>query len=180
LVKEYPIFVESYFKIVPNQVDNANLIQQTLYFYYKDPAKNYLSLIETGALKGELEFIQDNLQLLIDEDDIYINNKKHRMIIQETKLEFQREDPEFPFLIFKIISTPFHFINHETNEIYLNAKPEVITYPAISSWETYIGKFISIISPSSRILSKDQKQVTFLLAKGDTVGGDEKLMISAN
>ena len=85
MVKEHPIFVESYFRI------NHSHIRQTLYFFYNDPAKNYLKLKNTGALEGEVEFIQGNLQSLIDDDDLFINDKKVRMIIRKTILDFQEE-----------------------------------------------------------------------------------------
>jgi hypothetical protein len=142
--------------------------------------KNYLKLKNTGALKGELEFIQRNLQYLIDEDDLFVNKKKNRMKIHQTSLKFRREDTRFPYLLFNIASNPFKFINNSINEIHLDAQPEEITYPAISVWETFIGKFMSVISPSYKIMSEDQFQVTFLLAKGEIVGGDEKLMILVN
>ncbi|MFX0086500.1 MAG: hypothetical protein ACFFAU_12590 [Candidatus Hodarchaeota archaeon] len=180
MVKEQPIFVESFFRILPNTNKQNNLIQQNLYFYYDDPMKNYLKLKNTGALKGELEFIQKNLQYLIDEDDIFINNKKIRMKIQQTSLKFKQEDTRFPYLLFNITSNPFQLNNNSINELHLDAQPEEITYPAISVWETFIGKFISVISPSYRFMSKDQFQVTFLLAKGVIVGGDEKLMVLVN
>ena len=180
MVKEQPIFVESFFRIVPDKNNQTNLIQQNLFFYYDDPMKNYLKLKNTGALTGELEFIQRNLQYLIDEDDLFINKKKIRMKILSTSLIFHRKNTRFPFLLFNITSNPFQFINNSINEINLDAQPEKITYPAISVWETYIGRFISVVSPSYRIMSKDQFQVIFLLAKGVIVGGNEKLMILVN
>ncbi|MHA1969464.1 MAG: hypothetical protein ACW964_16910 [Candidatus Hodarchaeales archaeon] len=171
MVKEHPIFVESYFRILPS------CIHQTLYFFYKDPTKNYLKLKNTGALEGEIEFIQANLQHLIDEDDLFINRKKVRMIIRKTSLEFQEENSLFPFLKFNIESEAFQFINKSINEIHLVAKPEKILYPAISSWETLVGKITSVISSSKNIISKDLIQVTFLIAEGEFVGGEEKILI---
>jgi hypothetical protein len=171
MVKELPIFVESYFRINPSH------IRQTLFFFYRDPAKNYLKLKNTGALEGEIEFIQGNLQSLIDEDDLFINNKKVRMIIRKTILDFQEENNELPFLKFDIESNPFQFIDKRINEVHLIAKPEIIAYPAISSWETSVGKITSVFSESKNKISKDRIQVTFFLAEGDLVGGDEKIIL---
>ncbi len=171
MVKEHPIFVESYFRI------NSSHINQTLYFFYKDPAKNYFKLKNTGALEGEIEFIQGNLQSLIDDDDLFINDKKVRMTILKTILDFQEDNTKFPFLKFDIESSSFQFIDKRINEVHLIAKPEIISYPAISSWKTSIGKITSVFSDSKNKISKDRIQVTFLLAEGDLVGGDEKIIL---
>ncbi len=171
MVKEQPIFVESYFRI------NRSHIRQTLYFFYNDPAKNYFKLKNTGALEGEVEFIQGNLQSLIDDDDLFINDKKVRMTILKTILDFQEDNTKFPFLKFDIESNSFQLIDKRINEVHLIAKPEIISYPAISSWETSVGKITSVFSDSKNKISKDRIQVTFLLAEGDLVGGDEKIIL---
>ncbi|MFX1282622.1 MAG: hypothetical protein ACFFB5_03170 [Promethearchaeota archaeon] len=169
--KEKPIFVEAYFKIYLNQ------IQQTLYFYYSDPSKNYFHLKETGASKGELEAIQENLQYWIDQDDLFINDQSIRMIIQETNLYFQQNNPLLPYLVFNISSQPFKFYNQQVNEIHLYAKPEKLPYPAISNWKTSIGLIISVESRSFSVISPDKVFLTFYLAKGEIIGGDERIFI---
>lgn len=172
MVQEIPIFVESFFKITPNQ------IQQTLYFYYHDLSKNYFQLKKTGASEGELEVVQANLQYWIDLDDLFINNLKVRMIIQDTELQFQRNDPVYPYLIFNILSQPYHFHEQKINEIHLYAEPEQLPYPAISCWKTLIGTIISVESDSFKIISQNKIYLTFYLTKGEIIGGDEKIFIN--
>ncbi len=170
--KEKPILGEAYFKISPTH------ILETLYFYYYDPSKNYFHLQKTGASKGELEAIQENLQYWIDQDDLFINKRNIRMIIQSTSLEFQENNPLFPYLVFTILSQPFEFYEEQVNEIHLYAKPEKIPYPAISCWKTLIGKIISVESNSFSIISHDKIYLTFYLAKGEIIGGDELIFIN--
>ncbi|MHA2244511.1 MAG: hypothetical protein ACXADY_06040 [Candidatus Hodarchaeales archaeon] len=172
--EEKPIFVEAFFKI------STQRIQQTLYFYYHDLSKNYFQLMKTGASKGELEAVQANLQQWIDMDDLFINNQKIRMIIQETNLKFQGNNPENPFLIFNILSQPFQFDKQNVNEIHLYAKPEKLPYPAISCWKTLIGTIISVKSNSFSIISRSKTHLTFYLAKGEIIGGDERIFIDPN
>ncbi|MFX0014837.1 MAG: hypothetical protein ACFFB2_00450 [Promethearchaeota archaeon] len=169
--KERPIFVESFFIITQSQ------IQQTLYFYYSDPSKNYFNLRKTGASKGELEAIQENLQYWIDQDDLFVNNKHTRMIIRKTTLDFQENNPLYPFLLFNILSQPYQLDIQELNEIHLYAKPEKLPYPAISCWRTLIGIIKSIESNSLNIISQDRTNSVFYLTKGEIIGGDERIFI---
>ncbi|UCG89666.1 MAG: hypothetical protein JSU57_04105 [Candidatus Heimdallarchaeota archaeon] len=172
--KEKPIFAEAYFKITPTQ------ILQTLYFYYNDPSKNYFHLQKTGASKGELETVQENLQYWIDQDDLFINNQNIRMIIQNTNLGFQENNPLLPYLVFNIVSQPYKFYDQRVNEIHLYAKPEKLPYPAISCWKTLTGTIISVESNSFSIVSHDKIHLTFYLTKGELIGGDERIFIDPN
>lgn len=174
MVKEKPIFVEAFFQI------STQRIQQTLYFYYHDLSKNYFHLQKTGASKGELEAVRANLQHWIDLDDLFINNQNIRMIIQETSLEFQGNNPENPYLIFNILSQPFQFYEQKVNEIHLYAKPEKLPYPAISCWNTLTGSIISAESNSFSIISRNRTHLTFYLAKGEIIGGDERIFLDPN
>ncbi|UCE12869.1 MAG: hypothetical protein JSV04_11835 [Candidatus Heimdallarchaeota archaeon] len=172
MVKETPIFAESFFQITPHQ------IFQSLYFYYHDPSKNFFHLEKTGASEGELEAVQENLQYWIDEDDLFVNNEKIRMLIQDTNLHFQENDPFFPFLFFSIESQYYQLYNERVNEIHLYAKPEKIPYPAISCWEVFTGKIISVESNSFNIISHDKTHTTFYLTKGEIIGGDERIFVN--
>jgi hypothetical protein len=169
--EEQPIFAESFFQIRPRR------ILQTLLFYYHDPARNYFYLKETGAMKGEIEVINRNLQAFIDEDTLWINNRKTRMLISQILLEFRTNRPNFPYLNFKIESEPFIFMNGKINEIHLYAKPEDLVYPAISCWQTTIGCIDTVRSSSFHQLSIDKTRVTFYMSKGDIIGGDERIFI---
>jgi hypothetical protein len=170
LQQEEPIFAEAFFQITNHQINHS------LYFYYYDPSKVYFHLMNTGAIGGELEGIQKNLQLFIDEDDLLVNQQKISMIIIMTLLEFQKKRPEYPYLIFEIESQRYKFREKKLNEIHLYAKPEKLPYSAISCWET-TGKIISVESNSSSILSHDKKRLVFYLSKGETIGGDERIFI---
>lgn len=172
MVKEKPIFAETFFQITPHQ------IHQSLYFYYHDPSKNYFHLEKTGASKGELEAVQENLQHWIDEDDLFVNKEKIRMLIQDTNLYFQQNDPFYPYLLFSISSQYYELHDKKINEIHLYAKPEKIPYPAISCWEVFIGKIISVESNSFNIISHDKTHVTFYLTKGEIIGGDERIFVN--
>ncbi|MFX0049712.1 MAG: hypothetical protein ACFFAJ_07790 [Candidatus Hodarchaeota archaeon] len=171
--KEEPIFAEAFFQI------NSHQIIHTLYFYYYDPSKVYFHLMNTGAIKGELEEIQKNLQYFIDEDDLLVNKQKVRMIITKVMLEFKEKKPNFPFLIFKITSQLTKLHENKLNEIHLYAKPEKLPYSAISCWETK-GEITSVESNSFHILSHDKKQLVFYLSKGEIIGGDERLIVRIN
>ncbi|UCG01663.1 MAG: hypothetical protein JSW11_18885 [Candidatus Heimdallarchaeota archaeon] len=173
MVREKPIFVETHFRITPSQ------IHQNLYFYYHDPSKNYFHLKNTGASKGELEAVQTNLQYWIDQDDLFINNQKVQMIIQNSILEFQENNPIFPFIMFKILSQPYKF-RKNLNEIHLYAKPEKLPYPAISCWKTQIGMIHSVESNSYSVTNDNKTHLTFYLAKGEIIGGDERIYIDVN
>lgn len=174
MAEEKPIFVEAFFQINPTQ------IHQTLYFYYHDLSKNYFHLQKTGASKGELEAVQANLQYWIDLDDLFINNQNIRMSVQDVNLEYQENNPEYPYLIFSILSQPFQFHELEVNEIHLYAKPEKLPYSAISCWKTLTGAIISVESNSFSIISQDKTHLTFYLAKGELIGGDERIFIYHN
>ncbi len=174
MVEEKPIFVEAFFQITPTQ------IHQTLYFYYHDLSKNYFHLQKTGASKGELEAIQASLQHWIDLDDLFINKQNIRMSIQDVNLEYQENDPEFPYLIFSILSQPFQFHELKANEIHLYSKPEELPYSAISCWKTLTGTIISVESNSFSIISHDKTHLTFYLAEGEIIGGDERIFIYHN
>lgn len=169
--EEHPIFGESFFQIRPRD------ILQTLLFYYHDPAKNYFYLKETGALAGELEVIHQNLQTFIDEDTLWVNKHKIRMIISQTFLIFRVNQPTLPFLHFKIRSEPFILSTGKINEIHLYAKPEELPYPAISCWQTTVGRINSVTSTSFHQLSDDKSRLTFYMSKGDIIGGDERIFI---
>ncbi|MHA2226488.1 MAG: hypothetical protein ACXAC8_14860 [Candidatus Hodarchaeales archaeon] len=171
MVNEQPIFVETYFKTTPKEIN------QTIYFYYYDSSKNYLHLKETGAIKGELESIQANLQYWIDLDDLFINKKKVSMMIQDVSLEFQRNDPMYPYLIFNVKSSSFQ-LNRIKNEIHLYSKPEKINYPAISCWEFSSGNITSVISSSFMVISSNKSQVIFYLTKNEIVGGHERIFLT--
>jgi hypothetical protein len=132
--------------------------------------------MNTGAIKGELEEIQKNLQHFINEDDLLVNQKKVCMIIRKTMLEFNEKKPEYPFLIFKIASQVIKLHEDKLNEIHLYAKPEKLPYSAISCWETE-GEITSVESNSFYVLSHDKKQLVFYLSKGKIIGGDERLII---
>lgn len=173
LQQEKPIFAEAYFQITSHQIIHS------LYFYYYDPSKVYFHLMNTGAIKGELEEIQKNLQHFIDEDDLFINQKKVRMIIRKTMLGFKEKKPEYPFLIFEIASQVIELHEDKLNEIHLYAKPEILPYSAISCWETK-GEITSVESNSFYILSHDKRNLVFYLSKGEIIGGDEHLMIRMN
>jgi hypothetical protein len=174
MTREKPIFVETFFRITPSQ------IHQNLYFYYQDPSKNFFHLKNTGASEGELEAVQANLQYWIDQDDLFINNQKVRMIIQNSTLEFQENNPIFPFVIFKIFSQSYKFNIKKLNEIHLYAKPEKLPYPAISCWKTQIGMIRSVESNSYCIISYNKTHLTFYLAKGKIIGGDERIYIDTH
>ncbi|MFX0182532.1 MAG: hypothetical protein ACFE95_05540 [Candidatus Hodarchaeota archaeon] len=170
LQQEEPIFAEAFFQITTHHIN------QSLYFYYYDPSKVYFHLMSTGAIGGELEGIQKNLQQFIDEDDLLVNQQKIRMIIRMTLLKYQKKGPKYPFLIFKIESQRCEFHEKKLNEIHLYAKPEKLPYSAISSWET-TGKIISVESNSFYILSSDKKKLVFYLSKGETIGGNERIFV---
>lgn len=172
LQQEKPIFAETYFRITPTK------IHQTLYFYYNDPSKNYFHLKNTGASEGELEAVQANLQYWIDQDDLFINKQKVRMIIQSSALEFQKKNPVLPFIIFKILSQSYKLSTKKLNEIHLYAQPEKLPYPAISCWKTSVGIISSVESNSYSVVSHNRKHLTFYLAKGEIIGGDERIYIN--
>jgi hypothetical protein len=165
--EEQPIFAESFFEI-----GRSRIVKMMV-----DPARNYFYLKETGAMKGEIEVINRNLQAFIDEDTLWINNRKTRMLISQILLEFRTNRPNFPYLNFKIESEPFTFMNGKINEIHLYAKPEDLVYPAISCWQTTIGCIDSVRSSSFHQLSIDKTRVTFYMSKGDIIGGDERIFI---
>ncbi|MFW9778662.1 MAG: hypothetical protein ACFFE8_07380 [Candidatus Heimdallarchaeota archaeon] len=169
--QEQPIFAESFFQIRPRR------IFQALFFYYHDPTQNYFYLKETGALGGEIEVIHQNLQAFIDEDTLWINDRKTRMLISQVQLEFRKNRRILPYLNFKIQSEPFGLHDGKINEIRLYAKPEDLAYPAISCWQTTIGLIDRVISSSFHQLSMDKTRVTFYMSKGDIVGGDERIFI---
>ncbi|MFW9857051.1 MAG: hypothetical protein ACFFFG_18520 [Candidatus Thorarchaeota archaeon] len=169
--EERPIFAESFFQIRPRR------IFQALFFYYHDPAQNYFYLKETGALKGEIEVIRQNLQAFIDADALWVNDRKTRMLISQIQLEFRKNRRIFPYLNFKIQSEPYILQDGKINKIHLYAKPEDLAYPAISCWQTTIGLINSVISRSFHQLSLDKTRVTFYMSKGDIVGGDEQIFI---
>jgi hypothetical protein len=169
--EEQPIFAESFFQIRPRR------ILQVLLFYYHDPARNYFYLKETGAIKGEIEVINRNLQAFIDEDTLWVNNRKTRMLISQILMNFRANRPDFPYLDFKIQSEPFFLMNGKINEIRLYAKPEDLAYPAISCWQATIGRIDSVKSHSFHQLSIDKTRVTFYMSKGDIIGGDERIFI---
>ncbi|MFX0122740.1 MAG: hypothetical protein ACFFAE_03825 [Candidatus Hodarchaeota archaeon] len=174
MTREKPIFVETYFCITPSQ------ISQNLYFYYHDPSRNFFHLKNTGASEGELEVVQANLQYWIDQDDLFINNQKVRMVIQNSALEFQENNPVFPFIIFKILSKSFKFYQKMMNEIHLYAKPEKLPYPAISCWRTQIGMICNVESQSYCVISYNKTHLIFYLTKGEIIGGDERIYIDIN
>lgn len=174
MVKEKPIFVETYFRITPTQ------IHQTLYFYYHDPSKNFFHLKNTGASEGELEAVQANLQYWIDQDDLFVNKQNVRMSILNSTLEFQENNPSLPFIIFEILSQYFKFYIKELNEVHLFAKPEQLPYPAISCWKTQIGVIKSVKSNSYYVINHNKTHLTFYLVEGEFIGGDERIYIDAN
>jgi hypothetical protein len=169
--QEIPIFAEAFFQICTHQ------IHQSLYFYYYDPSKVYFQLQNTGAGEGELENIRLNLQTFIDEDDLHVNKEKVRMLIHSVSLDFQQKNPLFPYLIFQISSDKFQLSLNDLNEIVLYAKPEKIPYSAISCWQTNQFRFRSVESRSCNTINQDKTQIMFYLAKGEIIGGTERLVI---
>ncbi len=168
--REKPIFAETYFSLGNNQ------ISQSMYFHYYDISKIYFNLMKTSAIQGELDSVQKNLQRFIDEDTLHINNKLIRMIIKSTKLYFYNNDPIFPILSFKVLSTPFQMNNTSTNEVHLYAKPEEIPHSAISCWYTN-GNIYKVESTSFHTINNTGKNIIFFLTEGEIIGGHERIFI---
>jgi hypothetical protein len=132
--------------------------------------------MKTSAIQGELDSVQKNLQHFIDEDTLHINSNLIRMIINSTKLHFYNNDPIFPILSFKVLSSPFRMSNTSINEVHLYAKPEVIPHSAISCWNTN-GYIFKVESNSYHKINENNQNVTFFLTEGEIIGGHERIYI---
>lgn len=170
-MNEIPLFAETYFMV------DRNIISQHLFFYYYDPSEVYQKFNETGALKGELETIQANLQYWIDKDDLYINQKKIRMMVKSVHFDFIKGNIKYPFLFFQINSEEFNHQDHSEIIIALYAQPESLPYSAISVWSCLNGTIIKVESNTYHQISEDQMQVIFYMIQSETIGGKEKIHI---
>ena len=168
--REKPIFAETFFSL------GKNRITQSMYFYYYDTSKIYYNLMKTGAIRGELDSIQSNLQRYIDEDTLHINENLTRMVIDSTDVLFRDNDPLFPILSFQVLSTPYSLSTESFNEVHLYAKPEKIPYSAISCWFT-CGYILKVESNSFFTTNDIQQNVTFYLTKNEIVGDHERIFI---
>jgi len=174
ILNEIPVFAETYFLV------NRNDISQNLFFYYYDRSEVYQKFNETGALKGELETIQSNLQYWIDQDDLYVNQRKIRMVIKSVKVDFIKEDFKFPVLFFQIASEEFK--QHNASEIIIDlyAQPESLPYSAISVWSCLSGNIVKVVSKTYHQVSQDRIQVIFYMSQSEFIGGSEKIHIVFN
>ncbi|MHA1973065.1 MAG: hypothetical protein ACTSW1_08735 [Candidatus Hodarchaeales archaeon] len=170
-MNETPIFVESYFQITDKH------IEQALYFHYYDPDEVYYRFKQTGAIKGELENIQSNLQLYLDEDDLFVDKLKKRMTVKKTQLYFRSQNKILPSLSFVIISEEYNISSTTKFQVELHTQPEKLPYPAISIWKTHIGKFSNVISKTFHKIENNRRQVGFYMNTGDTIGGIEQFTI---
>ena len=168
--KEFPLFAEAFFSLKEEQ------ITQSLYFQYYDSSKIYYNFLKTGAIEGELNTIQRNLQKYIDEDALHVNGHLVKMIIEKGELLFRDNDPDFPILSFSISSTPYQLYSNQVNIIHLYAKPEIIPYSAISCWNT-CGNIKKVISKSDYKIDISKHNVSFFLKKGDIVGDHERISV---
>ena len=168
--REKPIFAETFFSL------GSSGISQSMYFYYYDISKIYFNLKKTGAIRGELDSIQANLQRYIDEDTLHINDNLIRMVIKSTDLFFRGNDPLFPILSFQVASSPYSLVTNSLNEVHLYAKPEKIPYSAFSCWNT-CGQIQNVESTSFFRISNNQENVTFFLAKDEIIGDHERIFI---
>jgi len=168
--KEFPLFAEAFFSL------REERITQSLYFQYYDPSKIYYNLQKTGAIKGELNTIKENLQSYINEDALHINGHLTKMIIDRSELFFRDNDHEYPILSFFITSTPYRLYSNQTNMVHLYAKPEIIPYSAISCWNT-CGFIERVVSNSDHKIDNSKQNVSFFLKKGDIVGDHERISV---
>ena len=168
--QEKPIFAETYFSLGKEQ------ITQTLYFYYSDPSKIYFNLKETGAIKGELDSIQTNLQKFIDSDTLHINGNLIKMEVIKSKLFFRDKKPEFPILFFAVKSSQYEIYKSNINEVHLYAEPEIIPYPAISHWKT-CRSIHKVESGTNFTISSNRLNLIFYMTANDIIGGHERIFI---
>ncbi len=168
--REKPIFAETYFSLGKNQ------ITQSMFFHYYDSSKIYYNLMKTGALQGEMDSIQQNLQRFIDEDTLHINQRLIRMEINSTFLAFREDDPLFPILSFQVSSTPYRMSNTSTNEVHLYAKPEQIPHSAISCWFTN-GIILKVESKSLFTINDRKQNIIFYLTRDEIIGDHERIFI---
>ncbi|MHA2174608.1 MAG: hypothetical protein ACXACP_13750 [Candidatus Hodarchaeales archaeon] len=168
--REKPIFAETYFSF------GKDCISQSLYFYYSDSAKIYFNLKETGAIKGELDSIQANLQKFIDIDTLHMNDNLIKMEVRKSKLFFKDDKPEFPILFFVVNSSKYNLKEDELNELHLYAKPERIPYSAISHWKTY-RNILKVESKTNFTISTNRLNLIFYMTRNEIIGGHERIFI---
>ncbi|MHA1331955.1 MAG: hypothetical protein ACTSR2_12860, partial [Candidatus Hodarchaeales archaeon] len=133
---------------------------------------------ETGAIKGELESIQSNLQFFLNEDDLFVDNLKKKMTIKKTQLDFRFQNRFLPCLSFLIISDEFNVRNKSKFQVELHTQPEKLPYPAIAVWRTRIGKFEKVISQTFHEVHHSGLEISFHMNTGDIIGGKEQFTLS--
>jgi hypothetical protein len=168
--REKPIFAETYFSL------GKEYIKQSLYFYYTDPSKIYFNLKETGAIEGELDSIQLNLQKYIDLDTLHINKNLIKMDVIDSKLFFRDKKPELPILFFVVKSSRYEIYEGDINEVHLYAKPEIIPYPAISIWKT-CNSIHKVESNTNFTISTNRLNLIFYMTTNEIIGGHERIFI---
>jgi hypothetical protein len=151
-------------------------LSQLLEYHYLDIDQNFVNLQSTGALAGELEYMQENMQYYLDQDKLFINRQELPLHVKSCQINFNDNDYRQPVAKFLIESEDYS-LKRGVNTILLIALEERVDYPCLAQWK-FPGTVLKVISTMK---VKIKGQCVFLEATtGKKVGGNEEFKFMNN
>ncbi|MCY0859668.1 MAG: hypothetical protein OWQ54_04485 [Sulfolobaceae archaeon] len=160
-----PIYANAFFRM-----SITGLVTQYMLYYYDDPEKYYYNL-DKSKLRRELINIKRNLQSFLEEEQIYINNRRTKAKVRRIDIGFIRDDiPVIEFII------TFRGKLAKGRNVYIDKyEEEVSEYPYEFTW--YLpGEVVEYQLDGEVKVSKGLINVK--VKKGTKLRGEEKIVFT--
>jgi len=170
--EEIPVYAKAEFFVYPKE------ILEDLTYFYHDPSRVYHGLLEIGILKGELEFIKNNMQFFLDQDILMINGLQKRLIVEDVSLSFPAGDFEHPCLHFKIY-TEVEFV-YGDNRLEMISEEELAPYDFEIIWDFSSLEGSEIAEVKSKLsykIDSEKSKIFMKTFKDKPCGGHEVIKV---
>ncbi|RLF14012.1 MAG: hypothetical protein DRJ66_06800 [Thermoprotei archaeon] len=164
-----PIHAQEYFT-----VSTDGEVTQIITFYYHDPEGYYRELAEEGRIGKELDKMVINMQSFLDEERIYINERRVRPEVVGADLSFLGS-PEIVSAIFiiKFKGT----IQKGINVYEDHYEPEITEYGYEIYWVFPLGwKILDVEMAGDHEIIGDGNILVVWAEEGTNTGGHERIM----
>ncbi|MGC9011568.1 hypothetical protein WLZ34_01195 [Thermogladius sp. KZ2Tp1] len=156
-------------------VHDSGLVDQTIVFLYSDPGRLYLEISKDPVKRGrEIELLARNMQYFLDEERVYINNKRVYPVVKDVDIGVAGLE-NLAYIVFKIVfkGELRKGLNHYLNEY----EEETAEYDYTVYWVfPENARFVraSLNVPYEVVL--EGRGVKFTVARGTRLPGREEIV----
>lgn len=157
----------------------SGLVDQIIIFDYHDRDRSYWNMLrDRTKLSEEIELLSSNMQLFLNEEEVYINGARTYPRVVSVDIGF-RGEPESPYVVFHIV---FHGELRRGLNVYENKyEEEIAEYDYHVSWILPHGaKVIRAGFRVPHIVDCDGRVIHFKVMKGCRIGGAEYIIFKIN